>query len=197
MPRAVIARRQTRGQGQWGRHWHAPAGGVWISAALPWSGPAVAAGLFGLAVAVGVAERLERAGLTVAIKWPNDLVVDGRKLAGILPRMVHRGRRVRLARVGLGLNVVNSVPKGAIALQELLVRPRTLEWTAEVLTALERAMQLAAEPELVVTATEARLWATSVTDPANSEQWLIEGLARDGALRLRQGSRTTSWTRWG
>jgi BirA family biotin operon repressor/biotin-[acetyl-CoA-carboxylase] ligase len=157
----------------------------------------VAAGLFGLAVAVGLAERLEAAGLTVAIKWPNDLLVDGRKLAGILPRMVHRGSRVRLARVGLGLNVVNAVPPGAIALKQLLPSPRPLPWTAEVLTALERAMDLATVPEAVVEATEARLWARTVNDPSTAELWTVDGLAPDGALRLRQGTRTTSWTRWG
>ena len=197
MPRAVVARRQIRGQGQWGRPWQAPPGGVWVSAALPWSGPGVAAGLFGLAVAVGLAERLEAAGLTVAIKWPNDLLVDGRKVAGILPRMVHRGSRVRLARVGLGLNVVNPVPPGAIALKQLLPSPRPLPWTAEVLTALERAMDLATVPEAVVEATEARLWARTVNDPSTAELWTVEGLAQDGALRLRHGTRTTSWTRWG
>ena len=42
------------------------------------------AGLFGLAVALALAERLERAGVAVRIKWPNDLLVEGRKLAGIL-----------------------------------------------------------------------------------------------------------------
>jgi len=192
-----MARRQIRGQGQWGRLWQAPAGGVWISAALPWSGPGVEAGLFGLAVAVGLAERLEAAGLTVAIKWPNDLLVDGRKVAGILPRMVHRGSRVRLARVGLGLNVVNAVPPGAIALKQLLPRSLPLPWTAEVLTALERAMDLATVPEAVVEATEARLWARTVNDPSTAELWTVEGLAQDGALRLRHGTRTTSWTRWG
>lgn len=197
MPRAVVARRQIRGQGQWGRPWQAPPGGVWVSAALPWSGPGVAAGLFGLAVAVGLAERLEAAGLTVAIKWPNDLLVDGRKVAGILPRMVHRGSRVRLARVGLGLNVVNPVPPGAIALKQLLPRSLPLPWTAEVLTALERAMDLATVPEAVVEATEARLWARTVNDPSTAELWTVEGLAQDGALRLRHGTRTTSWTRWG
>ena len=196
MPRAVVARRQTCSQGQWGRRWLAPPGGVWISAALPWSGAGSTAGLFGLAVAVGLAERLEAAGLTVAIKWPNDVLVDGHKLAGLLPRMVHRGRRVRLARVGLGLNVVNAVPQGAIALKQLLPRPCTLQWTSEVLTAFERAMQLAEQPEVVVKATEARLWASSVKDPLNAERWSVEGLAKDGSLRLRQGNRTTSWTRW-
>ena len=79
-----------------------PRGGLWISAALPWQGrPPASAMLIGLAVATVLAERLERRGLEVAIKWPNDLLVNGRKLAGLLPRLVQRGSTLRLVRIGI------------------------------------------------------------------------------------------------
>ena len=65
-PRAVLARRQRRGVGQWGRHWQSPRGGVWLSAAMPCSGQSVtAAGLLGLAFALELAQRLERHGVPV------------------------------------------------------------------------------------------------------------------------------------
>lgn len=200
-PRAVTARRQICGVGQRGRHWHSPPGGVWLSAALPWSGHGSAPALLGLAVALALAERLEGDGLNVSIKWPNDLLVNGRKLAGILPRMVHRGHRVRLARVGVGLNVVNAVPPGAIALAECgLVLPSgprsTLLWTAELLDCLDRALLLVQQPREVCRATESRLWCGEVQDPQNGERWSVEGLGEDGALLLRQGTRTCRWTRW-
>jgi len=201
VPRAVVARRQTCGHGQWGRRWQSPPGGVWLSAALPWHGQHAAPGVLGLAVAVALAERLEAFGLPVAIKWPNDLLVDGCKLAGILPRMVHRGSRVRLARVGVGLNVVNRVPPGAIALADC--QPKVVQrsssaliWTAEVLSALDRAQNLVLDPDAVCQATEARLWSRQVRDPDTGGHWHVEGLREDGALLLRQGARTTSWTRW-
>ena len=74
-PRAVVARRQRRGVGQRGRHWQSPTGGVWLSAAMPWPGQSVtAAGLLGLAVALELSNRLERQGVPVRIKWPNDLL---------------------------------------------------------------------------------------------------------------------------
>ena len=198
LPRAVIARRQTLGQGQWGRRWQSPPGGVWLSAALPWSAPCSAPGILGLAVAVALAERLEASGVAVLIKWPNDLLVQGRKLAGVLPRMVVRGSKVRLARVGVGLNVVNAVPPGGIALTEIpaVQRLQQLHWTAEVLAALDHAVSLVADPERVCHATEMRLWTRQVQDPRSGESWSIEGLAEDGALRLRQGTRTNTWTRW-
>ena len=119
-PRAVIATHQRRGVGQRGRSWVSPPGGVWISAALPWrSHGSGQAGLLGLALALSVAQRLEQRGLSVQIKWPNDLLVNGRKLAGLLPGVVQRGSQLRLLRIGLGLNVRNSVPGNAIALRRL------------------------------------------------------------------------------
>ena len=119
-PRAVIATHQRRGVGQWGRAWVSPPGGVWISAALPWTSPASGqAGLLGLALALSLVQRLERRGLSVQIKWPNDLLVHGRKLAGLLPGVVQRGSQLRLLRIGLGLNVRNPVPSEGIALRGL------------------------------------------------------------------------------
>ena len=107
-PWAVVAAHQRWGTGQWGRRWSSPPGGVWLSAALPWQGEGSGrAGLLGLAVAVSFAERLERHGLPVRIKWPNDLVLYGRKLAGLLPSVVQRGSTVRVLRIGLGLNPVS------------------------------------------------------------------------------------------
>jgi BirA family biotin operon repressor/biotin-[acetyl-CoA-carboxylase] ligase len=197
-PRAVIARHQIRAQGQWGRVWQAPPGGVWISAALPWPPMAAAPGLLGLAVALALAERIEREGVPIRIKWPNDLLIGDRKLAGVLPRMVHRGGRLRLARVGVGLNVINPVPAGAVALRQVLARGRCRPrvWTTEVLRCLDRACGTTLAPQALMRAVEARLWQRQVRDPATGEPWRITGLGADGSLQLQQGTRTTSWTRW-
>ena len=62
-------------------------------------------------MALALVERIERIGVNVNIKWPNDLLVDGQKLAGILPRLFFRGGTLRLLRVGVGLNVFNNVPE--------------------------------------------------------------------------------------
>ena len=108
---------------------------------------------------------------------------------------------MRLARVGVGLNVVNRVPPGAIALADC--QPKVVQrsssaliWTAEVLSALDRAQNLVLDPDAVCQATEARLWSRQVRDPDTGGHWHVEGLREDGALLLRQGARTTSWTRW-
>ena len=197
-PRAVLADHQTRGQGQRGRRWEAARGGVWISAALPWDSSGGHADMIGLMVALALCERLEQKGLPVRVKWPNDLLIHSRKLAGLLPRLVFRGGRLRMVRVGVGMNVANPGPIGAIALRELLPRgcARRDVWAVEVLRALSSVQSLSSHPEAVRRGIEHRLWADHVQDPQSGETWEIEGLAINGALQLRQGTRTASWTRW-
>ena len=197
-PRAVLADHQIRGRGQYGRPWMAPVGGVWLSAALPWPQQESSTGLFGLTVALALSEQIESAGLEVSIKWPNDLLIDSRKLAGLLPSLVFRGQRVRLARVGVGLNVNNPVPPGAVSLRELLSpgQCRLRLWQGAVLRALDRARELALEPSRVVRQAEQRLWAESVPDPGTGELLRVLGIGMDGRLLLQQGTRRISWTRW-
>ncbi|WP_320667231.1 biotin--[acetyl-CoA-carboxylase] ligase [Prochlorococcus sp. MIT 1307] len=198
IPRALIAARQTHGMGQRGRIWKAPAGGVWISAAFPLIGDQKSAGLLGLAVAVAMVHRLEKYCVSAQIKWPNDLLVGDRKLAGLLPRLVYRGDRLRLGRIGLGLNVCNHVPDGGISLVELL-RPINCQpflWAAEVLFALDCAMEMIEDAEAVRYEAENLLWAQEVKDPETEMVWEIDGLDINGALRLRKGSYKTVWNRW-
>ncbi|AII50245.1 biotin--acetyl-CoA-carboxylase ligase [Synechococcus sp. KORDI-52] len=198
-PRALIATHQRRGVGQWGRAWVSPPGGVWISAALPWrSHRSAQAGLLGLALALSVVQRLEQRGLAVQIKWPNDLLVNGRKLAGLLPGVVQRGSQLRLLRVGLGLNVRNPVPAEGIALRRLEGQQAAdpIHWTAEVLLALDHCYRVGGDGSWCLDGVRDRLWSNQLVHPENGQIWQISGLEDDGALRLRQGSMTERWRRW-
>ena len=185
LPRAVLARRQRFGRGQRGRTWLSPAGGAWISAALPWpQDPALAASP-GLAAAVGLALELEELGLAVQLKWPNDLLLNGRKIAGLLPRLRLRGGRVRWAQVGVGLNGRHRLPCGAAAVA--LPAPSLV---ARVLRGLEWAVAHASEREVVRRAAEQRLGLPLPPLWQDGLPWQVEGLAADGGLRLRHGSRS-------
>jgi BirA family biotin operon repressor/biotin-[acetyl-CoA-carboxylase] ligase len=205
-PLAVIARRQIRGHGQQGRRWHSPAGGLWLSAAIPWavSAPAIAAQAIAapaLAVSLGLCLQLEGLGLQPRIKWPNDLLLEGRKLAGVLPRLRWRGSTLLGCRVGIGINGLNRVPPGAIALAEALqsgpgrhrhghaqrphhpqARPERL--AALALGALEWAVAASGQAELVRRQAEQRLWRVG-SHWHEGRAWQVDGLALDGALRLR------------
>lgn len=107
--RVRVAYRQTAGRGRQGRPWQGQAG-LTFSVAMPLAlAPARLSGL-SLAVGLAVAQALEdcdaEAGPRVGLKWPNDLQVDGRKLAGILIESVPAGPQRLWAVVGIGLNLV-------------------------------------------------------------------------------------------
>lgn len=106
LPTCIAARRQTAGRGRAGRSWAAAGGGaVAVSLIAPWpEGP----GRIHVPVATGIAlsRSLSRAfGLEVRVKWPNDLLVRGRKLAGILVEGRALADGLGYVIVGLGLNV--------------------------------------------------------------------------------------------
>ncbi len=80
----VVSRVQTGGRGRLGRRWGSPAGGLWMSLVLrPGISTEVAARTT-QAAAVGVTKALRDLGVKARIKWPNDLLVSGRKVCGIL-----------------------------------------------------------------------------------------------------------------
>jgi BirA family biotin operon repressor/biotin-[acetyl-CoA-carboxylase] ligase len=80
----VVSKVQTGGRGRLGRQWGSPDGGLWMSLVLrPGVSMRVAARTT-QAAAVGVAKALRKFGVEALIKWPNDLLVDGRKICGIL-----------------------------------------------------------------------------------------------------------------
>ncbi len=200
VPLAVVARRQRHGHGQRGRPWQSPAGGVWLSAALPW--PARPATALGLAVVLGLALELEALGLQPRIKWPNDLLLQGRKLAGVLPRLRLRGDRVRWAQVGVGINGINRVPAGAIALAEALAgagqhhpQARPLHLERRVLRALAWARDQATAPadsdDAIHRLAESRLEPCPLGLVHGGVRWQVEGLGADGGLLLRRGALTT------
>jgi BirA family biotin operon repressor/biotin-[acetyl-CoA-carboxylase] ligase len=103
---AVLADEQTAGRGQYGRSWLAPPrSGVLLSLLvrppLTLARPAVLTALAAVSVCRIVQEVAKR---TARIKWPNDVLVEDRKLCGILIEQIHSGAEVS-AVVGIGLNV--------------------------------------------------------------------------------------------
>jgi biotin-[acetyl-CoA-carboxylase] ligase BirA-like protein len=108
----VLAETQTAGHGRLGREWHSPVGGLWFSVILrPQFKPAESARLV-FAAGLAVAETLrEQYGLKVETNWPNDVLVDGRKICGVLTEMNSVGGKVNFVVVGVGVNVNFDVGK--------------------------------------------------------------------------------------
>jgi len=98
----VVSKVQTGGRGRLGRRWGSPAGGLWMSLVLrPGISTQVAARTT-QAAAVGVTKALRSFGVEVRIKWPNDLLVQGRKVCGILAESSVESVPVAAKKVGPG-----------------------------------------------------------------------------------------------
>jgi BirA family transcriptional regulator, biotin operon repressor / biotin---[acetyl-CoA-carboxylase] ligase len=111
---SVVVEEQTAGRGRDGRAWQSPWGGVWLAMLLrPWPLPddfRVLAIRAGLVVADVVDELLGSA--RARIKWPNDVLVADRKVAGILCEARSKGGALEWLGLGVGVNVTNEVPAG-------------------------------------------------------------------------------------
>ena len=137
----VIADEQTAGRGRMGRRWWAPAGSALLTSLLfrptttlrqpnaSSSVPATASGLHivqqcTMLCALAAADAVtEITALHVDLKWPNDLIVGGRKLAGLLAESIFEGNRLDSVIVGLGLNVNTD-----FASAPRLIAPATSLW---------------------------------------------------------------------
>jgi BirA family biotin operon repressor/biotin-[acetyl-CoA-carboxylase] ligase len=206
----VLARRQRHGRGQQGRQWVSAPGGLWLSAAFAWPATTLGSGApLTLAVALGLCLQLEALGLHPQIKWPNDVLIDGRKLAGILPRLRLQGQRVRWAQVGLGLNGINRVPAGAISVAEALHQRRTqpvrrphsrpfdprarpVALLPRVLACLDWTCRHATQQQLVLDQVAQRMYCPPGGWPHAGERWQLDGLGSNGELQLRRGGQCLS-----
>ena len=143
--RVLVAELQTRGRGRLGRVWH---GGLAraLTFSLLWRSnrPLAALGGLSLAVGVGLARALERHGVGVALKWPNDLLFRGRKLGGILIEIRGDALGPCAAVIGIGLNVrIDAAeraridqPVAALSESGVAARSRT-EWLIDILRELQ------------------------------------------------------------
>nr|WP_242541207.1 biotin--[acetyl-CoA-carboxylase] ligase [Phormidium pseudopriestleyi] len=133
----VIATRQTAGKGQRGRQWESSPGGLYLSVALAPNLNARDALLLTLCSAWGLATTFRAYNIPVSLKWPNDLILEGYKLGGILTETkIHQGQ-ITKAVVGVGINWSNPVPETGINLQTFLGdRPHPEITSLEMLAAL-------------------------------------------------------------
>jgi BirA family biotin operon repressor/biotin-[acetyl-CoA-carboxylase] ligase len=108
----IIADVQTSGRGRKQRGWYSPKGGLWFSVVLfpkiiPQKGMIITM-VSSLAVAQGIKEIT---GIDTVIKWPNDLLIEGRKVCGILTDIDATMDKINYSVVGIGININNKLNK--------------------------------------------------------------------------------------
>lgn len=194
----VIANEQTAGRGRLGRKWFTPKGTALAFSLIlrptakeqPHLTRAV-----GLA-ALAVTESLRIRGLAAQIKWPNDVLINGRKMCGVLAESVWSGEEVDCVVLGVGVNVLmESVPPAedlqfpATSLEEELGQPPDrVEALSEILDAFLSLRPRLTSDEFVA------LWQSLLafqgkevqveTSAAQTIAGRISGLDLDGSLRL-------------
>jgi BirA family transcriptional regulator, biotin operon repressor / biotin---[acetyl-CoA-carboxylase] ligase len=150
----VIAEQQTSGRGRRGRSWMSPPKlNLYLSCVIRPELPPHRAPELTLVAAVALAETVRDAGVQAEIKWPNDVHVRGRKIAGILTELSAEADRIHFAIVGVGVNVNARREDFPPELQEIATSlreargetvPRAL-FTCALLTSLEKWLDLHAE----------------------------------------------------
>jgi BirA family transcriptional regulator, biotin operon repressor / biotin---[acetyl-CoA-carboxylase] ligase len=101
----VISRTQNQGRGRFDRIWQSPEGGVYLSFILRPRISAEKTSLLPFVVALALTKTIESYGLHATIKWPNDVQVNDKKIAGILLESEVSGQTINYVVVGIGMNL--------------------------------------------------------------------------------------------
>ena len=192
----VVADHQTAGRGRRGHHWEdEPGASLLFSVVARSSLPIAQRPLLSFAAAVAIADALaEVAGVATRLKWPNDVLVSGRKIAGIL--LESRGEDLVI--IGIGVNVAQSrfaAELAGVATSIALERGRTMP-RDELLEALLRhfdAWRARLEHDGFGPVRERWLALADTMGRrvrVEGQTGLAVGLDDDGALLLREGGRT-------
>ena len=131
---------QTAGRGRRGRGWHSPPGNLYMSAVLRPGKPATQSALIGFVAAVALADALQDLGLAsdrLRLKWPNDVLVDKAKVAGILVETAAiAGETPPWLVLGMGVNLAHApedTPYPAATLRAVGLAKLTVEGLLEAL----------------------------------------------------------------
>jgi len=201
----VIADEQTQGRGRLNRKWFTPKGsGLAFSLILRTTLRPHLSRTVGLA-ALSIADALLKHGLSAQIKWPNDILLNERKLAGILVESVWSGEDMDTAVIGMGINVMKeAVPPfhllqfPAISLGEVLGKPPDRErFLHDILAAFITRLPQIGSDELIKEWEEKlafrgqrvqiinELEQKTKQSTMNTVTGKLLGLEPDGSLRLR------------
>jgi BirA family transcriptional regulator, biotin operon repressor / biotin---[acetyl-CoA-carboxylase] ligase len=120
----VIAENQTTGRGRLNRKWFSSKGGLWFTIILKPATPPPLSYIYNFAASLSLSRSLRRLfDVNVSVKWPNDLLLNQKKIVGLLSEMETRGDMVEFLNIGIGINVNNQPQKDepkAISLKDVL-----------------------------------------------------------------------------
>ena len=194
----VIAEQQRAGRGREGRTWCSPVGGLYVSAVVRPPLPLADVPPMTLAIGIGLCDAVRTAGAMAVLKWPNDLLCDGRKLAGVLVEAQSQGGKLDSVIVGIGVNLAGALDEAvaniAMTVEEAAgTRVERAPFVERLLAHVEHWIDryVASGLEAIIPAWQERMAtglaarATVDGEPMVGE---VTGLDSDGALLLRDDS---------
>ncbi len=205
----VLAKRQAAGRGRSGRKWHSPEGNLYMTVLikdLPEPIRAWGMAWLTLAMAVAVCRTLEECGLAPRIKWPNDVLLQGRKVAGILAEARWQAGRISALALGVGVNLnmsseeADTIEAGAAVVRQVLGNTVDIQrFAREVVTAFSAAVAAVDQtgPERLKQEIRRRAWFLGRTVAVAREGGTVSvravGLDDSGALLVEdeRGQRHT------
>ena len=203
----IIAESQTLGKGRQGRRWISPKGGIWLSVILEPNFDIYKITLIPFAVAVALANAIEKTlNIKTKLKWPNDLTLDNKKVAGIIIDASIESTKIESIVIGIGINfqvnikqIETKIKKNDnfygvnTLLKKEKIKPAELvkEFLAELESILE---SLQANKTQQITEQWVKNSSTigqtiTVTDVGSKISGKAVGLDKDGSLIVKQGSK--------
>lgn len=193
----VIAQTQRAGRGREGRVWQSPEGlGLYLSAIVRPPLPLAMVPAMTLAIGVAVCDAARACGAAATLKWPNDVLVRGKKLAGVLVEAQSQGTRLEAVIVGIGVNLAGALPAEvagtAITLEEAAgTAIEKKQFEQRLLENVEHWIDRYAATglESVSAAWQERMAKSLIARACTADSTIVEGemagLDGDGALLLR------------
>jgi BirA family biotin operon repressor/biotin-[acetyl-CoA-carboxylase] ligase len=178
----VTAKEQTAGRGRQGRKWHSPPGSLYMSVlARPLIKPAILTRV-PLAASLALGRAIGPADSRLTLKWPNDLLFEDRKLAGVLPEARSSRDVVNYLVIGYGVNInrpASGIPEAlgqrTSYLEEFITAPDT-----EALT-----IAIVEELSAILESLEGQAWELVRREWSSQVSWGREYIHRDGVLETR------------
>jgi len=180
----VLANEQVAGRGRMGRTWRSPPDtGIWMAYLVRPHGE-LEGGVLAIRVGLALTAVLREIGAEAYLKWPNDVVVRDRKVAGVLCEARWQGSALQWIAVGIGINVrgdLADVVDGAITLESVCLGVRRLDVLERLVPRLHALSQTAELDDEEQAAYRERDWLMNraLSEPALG---LARGIDRDGAL---------------
>ena len=204
----IIAEKQTHGKGRLNRKWYSPEGGIWLSVIIHPEFQISDATIIPLAVSLALCESIKKVHkIKTDVKWPNDITIDGKKVAGMLIDTSIQGNKVENLVLGIGINFAVNIQQiekrlknspnfyGVTSLFPEKNKPSKIELLVQFLLELEKVINSLIKGK---NAQIIRDWSKHTnmfgkTISVNTGNGKISGIAKkidsDGALIIKTGTK--------